>query len=119
MLLPPALPVLLLPGCLGGLVAPLLGVLGSWVLLWLPELRDLGTCTQPPLLVGLVAWVPPLVAWSLVLLWFLKPLAEGYTWHHSGEQGLSREKLLLLLAVQPLISGTSHCVLKTQAGHPP
>ena len=36
----------------------------------------------------------------------------------SGEQGLSRERFLLLFPVQPLVSGTSQCVLKTQVRVP-
>ena len=45
------------------------------------------------------------------------PEASGLRFHQWGEQGLSKEKSLLF-CLQPLISGASWCVLKTQVRMP-
>ena len=62
--------------------------------------------------------MPPLGAGSSVLLWFLKPLVACSSCHLWGEGRLSMERFLLLVTVQPLVSGTSQYVLKTQVRTP-
>ena len=76
--------VLLLPGCLGVLVAQLPMVLGSWMTLSLPEAWGPRDLYASPTAGWVGVGVPPLGAVSLVLLWFLKPLVTGSICHNLG-----------------------------------
>ena len=79
MLLPHAPVVLLFLGCLGVLVAPQPGVLGSQMSLLLLGTQRSGDGAQPWLLMELVFRMQALGAEPTVLLWFLKPLVTGST----------------------------------------
>ena len=64
--------------------------------------RGPGSCTQSLLLVESVLGVLPLGVGSQVLLWLLKPQVIGAT-------AREEQELVLLLFLQPLVTGTCWC----------
>ena len=111
MLLPHASPLLLLPGCLGVLVAPLPGMLGSWMSLSLPGAWGSRDYICPLLLVGLMSWVQPLGAGSLVLLWLLMPLVAVSTCHQCRGAGAAFSWELAAASIHSHVGQGNCCCL--------